>query len=266
MRGERVTSDAVTGGSGVSENMWHYRIGGQQFGPLSSSEMRTLLDTGEIDEETMVWTGDLSDWIPLGQADDLLHGGGTIPGNLQEDGSAGEDPVLPRPEGDKRVVRPWVRYWGRIIDLLLFGVMFGLILGYIYPPMLTMSDRILGMLILFFYVFVDALLLSSWGTTPGKALLKVKVRTGNGKKLRYGDALQRSFSVWFRGLGLGIPVVSLFTLIFSYSRLKKSGITVWDEKGGYVVSHEHIGVARVITTILLMIFFGYLIVLGDLQS
>ena len=48
-----------------------------------------------------------------------------------------------------------------------------------------------------------------FGATAGKALLRVKVTNPDGRNLSYPQALSRSFNVWLRGLGIGIPLVSL---------------------------------------------------------
>jgi len=66
----------------------------------------------------------------------------------------------------------------------------------------------LGLAIPFVWLFLEALLLSTWGTTPGKWLFKTWVADAMGNRLSFMDALSRSFSVWFMGLGFGLPIVS----------------------------------------------------------
>ncbi|HJM50598.1 MAG TPA: RDD family protein [Alphaproteobacteria bacterium] len=56
---------------------------------------------------------------------------------------------------------------------------------------------------------VVGLLLAAWGTTPGKWLLNMAVERQDGTAIDFGSALRRSFAVWLRGLGGGLPVVSL---------------------------------------------------------
>ena len=43
-------------------------------------------------------------------------------------------------------------------------------------------------------------------------------------------ALRREFLVWCRGLGLGVPIISLVTLIVAFKRLKRRGTTSRDEE------------------------------------
>lgn len=114
------------------------------------------------------------------------------------------------------------------------------------------------------WIFLEAQLMATWGTTPGKWLLKVRVTDSNFNKLSLSTALKRSFLVWL--IGTGMYVFSFITEIFSYISLKDNGITVWDRMCNCNVRHEKIGYERipVILVILLLPFilefiFNYLI-------
>jgi hypothetical protein len=39
-------------------------------------------------------------------------------------------------------------------------------------------------------------------------------------------------------MGIRIPFIKLFTMIAAYNRLKRNGITSWDEKCGIKVIHD----------------------------
>ena len=66
------------------------------------------------------------------------------------------------------LVRPWVRYWARMFDVYSFSLIGGVILAFIAPQFLAkQNEYALGMLLVFAWVFVEALLLSSFQTTPG---------------------------------------------------------------------------------------------------
>lgn len=152
-------------------------------------------------------------------------------------------------------VRPWVRYLARIVDVWIFSVLVGITAGLFAPSILNVPDAVLTVGILFVWVFQESILLANCGTTPGKWLFKIKVRNGRGKKLSYSDALNRSFSVLFKGMGAGIPIISLISLLSSKSKLKKDGITTWDEDGGHVVIHERIGIGRSIVIAVIIVAF-----------
>ena len=159
-------------------------------------------------------------------------------------------------------VRPWVRYSARMVDVSLFVFVVGLLnglFGRFLPEDFTKSGYVQSMIYLFCWCFVEAFLLSVWGTTPGKALLRVSICTARGDKLDYRAALSRSFSVWFRGLGAGIPLVSLFTLFVAYDTLTKEHITSWDSASGTAIRHKKVGAVRTVIVVMFFIGFAYLL-------
>jgi uncharacterized RDD family membrane protein YckC len=160
-------------------------------------------------------------------------------------------------------VRPWVRYWARLIDLFVFALPAGAVMGAIWPHLIEQADGandlMLGLLILLAWAFVEPLCLSVFGTTPGKALLKVRLSGPGGRRLTYIEALGRSLRLWWRGLGAGVPFVSLITLAVAYRRLKRQGHTSWDAEGGCEVRHEPIGLGRVLLALGLLFLFLMLV-------
>jgi uncharacterized RDD family membrane protein YckC len=160
-----------------------------------------------------------------------------------------------KPEASARAtVHPWIRYWARYIDIVAFSLVFGIFLAIFMPSVLESSDIFLTILILFVWIFAESALLSSWGTTPGKWLLRVNL-AGHSGKPEFSAALNRSFAVWLKGLGLGIPIVSFFTLVSSYNHLTKEGIMSWDKDGHFTVTHGKIGIIRIIVAIVVSVIF-----------
>lgn len=165
-------------------------------------------------------------------------------------------------------IRPWVRYWARMFDICLFSLGVGLLIGIFAPQAFSEkgSDLLFGIVLLFGWVFVEALLLSTFGTTPGKWLLKIRLTPPSGSAMSYSAALSRSIKVWWRGLGIGFPPVSLITLIVAQGRLTRNAITSWDREGAFVVSHEQIGAGRVLAAIAFFIIFLVLIAVGSARN
>lgn len=151
-------------------------------------------------------------------------------------------------------VRPWVRYWARCLDMMIFGVVFGIFLSIFMPSVFEFKDssdiRIVclqvGILSLFIWIFIESILLSCLGTTPGKWLLKVHLRDEKNSNPKFFKVLKRSIAVWFSGLAAGIPIISIFTLIAAHKHLSKRGITSWDEDGHFTITHGKIGMIRII--------------------
>jgi RDD family len=149
-------------------------------------------------------------------------------------------------------VRPWVRYWARIFDILLFSLAAAFLIRLFASRSLPEKSSVqaLEIFILFVWAFVEAALLSAFGTTPGKWLFKVKLTPQDGSSIRYRAFLTRSLKVWWRGLGAGFPLVSIVTLAVAYSRLIRNSTTSWDREGGFVVRHEQIGPLRIFTAVM----------------
>lgn len=152
-------------------------------------------------------------------------------------------------------VRPWVRFFARSMDIYLFQVIICTIFALVYPALLF---NILGILIITFgWFLIEPFFLSQFGTTAGKFLLNVTVRDKNGALPSLKDAYIRTFWVLCKGLGFQIPIVSLFTLFFSYKRLNNTGTTAWDE-GRFIVSHSKIGFLRILIFIIILFILGHL--------
>ncbi len=158
---------------------------------------------------------------------------------------------------------PWRRYWARLFDITFIMPIYMFIISLFSPGLnytiIRMDSFINGTLLLLFYlIFFEPMLFSSFGTTPGKVLLGIKMRTLSGKKISYATGMKRGFLVWIYGMGIGIPFIALFTMIIAYSKLKGNGTTSWDEKCGINVIHDQLSISRVILFITIFIFFLFI--------
>jgi curved DNA-binding protein CbpA len=149
-------------------------------------------------------------------------------------------------------VRPWVRYWARMIDIMLIGIAFGFVVAAFE---LDMSGVALvdSFMFLVAWIFIEPLLLTQYGATFGKWLLKTEVKDPKGNNLSYNNALRRSFWVWLLGTGAGIPLANIFAWMYGYNQLVNNGTTIWDYKGTSVVTHKNIGVLRIIVAVLIIV-------------
>lgn len=159
--------------------------------------------------------------------------------------SPSADITLP-PETASRATdsRPWPRFWARFIDNSIFFVL-------IAPIVANLEGLAIAIVPLALWCPVEAVLLSTWGTTPGKALLRVQLRSEDGQRLGFRRALQRAGDVWLRGYGLGL--LAPITLIIAYVRFGSRGHTGWDAKCRTVVRQGDIGIGRIVAAILVLI-------------
>lgn len=154
--------------------------------------------------------------------------------------------------------KAWLRFFARVVDTTIFFLLFvfffvpvgGFIvsnLGIRPGELWDMAFKpgpisiLTNLAILAVSVGVpEAILLSYFGSTPGKWLLGIIIRDSKGQKIIFTEALARTLLVWWRGLAIGIPVISLITLVYAYKRfIEKKGMTSWDRDGSCIVSYGY---------------------------
>src|ERR1051326_6135030 len=87
----------------------------------------------------------------------------------------------------------WFRALARFCDYCLFYLTLGaitLFLPFFYGPLFY---YLLALAVPVLWAPLEALLISKWGTTPGKALLGLSVRDPFGFKLSFSASLRRAF-------------------------------------------------------------------------
>lgn len=159
-------------------------------------------------------------------------------------------------------VRPWVRFFARGLDLTIFGFFIGIIFAMVYPASVHDERSLSGLVILFLWFVVEPFILSTFGTTLGKYIFNIKITDVNHQKPTLRASYRRSFGVWIKGYAFGIPLISLITFYFAYSRLKNTGTTLWD-KDQFIVYHGNIHFSRFLLAALIaiLIFIGSLFIL-----
>ena len=245
----------------MDKAVWYYRIGEEKTGPISHRELQEKLDKGDIDSSTKIWTDDFKDWLPISEVEHFnmatLDETPTISVEKKVDYSRETDQDYARP-------RPWIRFWGRIIDYSLFVLVIGFIIGY-FNLQIGMINSFSGMLAIFIWVFIETFLQATWGATPGKWMLKISVRDENHQKLSFSSSLNRSFSVWWLGVGAGLPIVSIITMIVAAVKLNNSGMTTWDRRGENKIFHGDVGLIRTLIVILYFLCYTWVLSWGQLQ-
>ncbi|MFW6106644.1 MAG: RDD family protein [bacterium] len=153
-----------------------------------------------------------------------------------------------------RMPHPWRRYFARMLDYATVGLIPLFILHLLvakFAPQgvdrlsLLMSNLVAaGIIHSAIWIPVEAALIALTGRTPGKSLYGIKIVDEQGNKLSFRASLKRSALVWVQGLGLGIPIVALFTQLAAHKRLGQTGSTLWDNAVEAKVTHENWGVVR----------------------
>ena len=135
---------------------------------------------------------------------------------------------------DTPQAHPWRRYFAKIYDLYLFvviSVWVGTGIG------LELSNALTGYVyVVFCTILLEVGSLTLVGTTPGKWLLSLSIKDEFGNPISANVATKRTLSLFFSGLAFCLPVVSFFTMAFSYRRLTSKGVTQWDESNHLQIS------------------------------
>lgn len=130
---------------------------------------------------------------------------------------------------------PFRRFFARMLDhallLCLLEVLLIVILR-VRPYGETLST-VISFGSWFLAVPVQALCLSLWGTTPGKWVMALSVRSVDGNRLTFREAFRREWAVLQDGLGFTIPIWTLWKMYKSYQRYRQWPDLDWDEDCEY---------------------------------
>ena len=206
---------------------WYFvNADGNQLGPTTKEELLALFSRKEIRFDTLVWSSGMTDWTQFENAFK-----GIVPPPLPNKNSP---PTIPKDvvehirkeniEKDSDFLggshHPWRRYFAKTIDIMILGLGFIFVLAIINEIIFpnsewlntALSNQIIGgIIIVFIWAPLDAILLSSIGNTPGRWIFGISVRKNSGEKLIFSEAMERAAKVALLGMGLGIPIVAFFT-------------------------------------------------------
>lgn len=150
---------------------------------------------------------------------------------------------------------PWLRYLAKWIDCAITGVLAVKIIFSGSSPVPAYASIFGSILAIFIWMPIEALLLSTIGTSPGRWVTGLRVVGKNGERLTLGDALTRTVNLSFWGLAFAIFPIALFTIYYAYKNLKSTGGTKWDRLANSVVLYTHPGQLKIM-------LFGLLLVIA----
>ncbi|MFZ5656425.1 MAG: RDD family protein [Pseudomonadota bacterium] len=146
---------------------------------------------------------------------------------------------------------PWRRYGARIFDMTTLGVvgweLVGLAVGTLAPALHTrlfgagLAPALAVVTLPLLVMPLSALLLGTTGSTPGKWLFGTRVTRRDGTPPGVLAMLRRELHVWVVGLGMGLPLVSLVTMLVARTRLVETHCAGWDAGRPWVVTHRPSG-------------------------
>lgn len=152
----------------------------------------------------------------------------------------GEEARRPHDQTPSAISNPWIRFLARMVDYcLFFGVLEGLHTLFYGPTPFGKWESLIPFQF-FVWIPIEAAFLAFLGKTPGKWFLNIDIRQGRKTHPDYGSALKRSFNVWFRGIGMGIPFINVLCMFIAFTKLKTLHITSWDREDNFQVTHRFV--------------------------
>ena len=82
---------------------------------------------------------------------------------------------------------------------------------------------------------VEPVLLTLFGTTPGKWLMRIRILHRDGRKLNLLEAVKRTWLVLILGVGLGIPILSDICAFCGWLTVDDGKQVLWDRISGSIV-------------------------------
>ncbi len=131
------------------------------------------------------------------------------------------------------VYSPWRRYFARFLDLSLYATIWFIFAELVLD--INMLSNFVGkaffswFIEMFLLLFLEPLFLSCSGTTPGKWLLGLSLTTQNDRRLTYSEAFTRTWRMFIYGLGLNLPLISLYRLWRSYHSCSEKQTLIWED-------------------------------------
>ncbi len=230
--------------------IWYVRRGEREIGPLGDDALRALVGTGQVTRDTQLRREGLAGWTAALALPGVLGPKGAAPAARAAPAGRASDAIASEPpqvlaassaassvaiDTARELASPWRRYWARSLDIFASTFLAATLVGALWPSLLSQMTAAAGqkgiiVLILLPFAFaMDALICWALGNTPGKAIAGIKVlRNGGRRRLSAAAYLGRNFGVYVFGFALGLPLVSLFTLVYGYRRAADGDPSTWD--------------------------------------
>ncbi len=158
--------------------------------------------------------------------------------------------------------RPWHRLGARLFDYALWGLVLALLLSELKGAGVVPEEWVFWLghpllapvLITATWIPIEAALVASLGTTPGKWLFGVYLQFSisdayarRDAKAHFRRGLARSFRVWWEGVACGFPVLAPILIAVAYEKVAQNQETDWDFAEDCLVTHGPPGILNAMT-------------------
>jgi hypothetical protein len=157
---------------------------------------------------------------------------------------------------------PWARLGARLFDYAIWGLVLALLASELrgaghLPEAIArwVAHPLLApMLITGSWIPIEALLIASLQTTPGKWLFGCYIQfsisnayASREMRAQLDRALRRAFRLWWQGVGCGFPLLVPILIAIAYERMVQNQETDWDSAEDCLVTHGPAGLLNTLT-------------------
>ena len=214
---------------------------GEKEGPLLDFELRSRIRAGDVPPEQKVWFSELDEWVAIGEVDFFAEefkakvvdeeNVDEYLASVEEELSTQPEVRLPQPQRSE--IHLWRRFGARWFDYLAY---ISIILSWVALAGFNWEglrqNQLFVVLLVLPWIFLEAMALHFWGTTPGKWLTGLKVTGSDGHRLSPGAALVRTVQVMILGMGFLQPVLRELCHLVSLWFAVKRKVVLWDVPSG----------------------------------
>jgi uncharacterized RDD family membrane protein YckC len=187
------------------ENNWHYTENQQMKGPISHDQLRVLLDSGQLPNNTLVWKPGMANWCPASDILELWQKT-TVENALppaEDESEVIKLRILPKYEAPEQTTAPcpqpapvWTapsvgdcdyagigrRFLAILLDeIIIFALVFP-VASLILQFCSVSANFFVAAVLLFLY---SGFFLSRYGATPGKMVLGLRIMRSNGGQVSF---------------------------------------------------------------------------------
>lgn len=134
-------------------------------------------------------------------------------------------------------IHPFRRFIARCIDFFICFVVINILFRFVFrlDPAVRLGATISTVTYASVYCayglmfLIEPLLLYRFSSTPGKALLGLRLTTPDGGRIRISDGYIRCIQVLIFGFGCMLPILNLFRLGDSFVRCKSGQPLIWEK-------------------------------------
>lgn len=272
----------------MADVVWYYLESETPTGPFPWARLVDLSKAGVVKRNTYVRSHESDDWVHFGDVMDRAeHSDPRVPLAVQKStnepllGSVSElqNPIVDANGWASTPVAPWRRYGARMLDTIIHGISGVMVLAYAwysFAPItadkffnfLETPGGALGNVVVtsLLAAIVGGIVVGATGTSLGKSIFGIKIVNPSFQAIGIGNGLKRESRVWFSGLGLGIPIITLFTMVYAYKKLHRTGTTSWDARQNIVLYRPSSSFQSVMNALGIGIFIALFALLSRLEQ